>query len=161
MPSPWHKEGRERTNTVYAQLICSFRFPDDFKQRHRAMGIIPDHALRPASAAGKRTLSGRSMKCEEMSSRPCKLCLSRINPSIMKPSASPREAHLFMILTVSSLPSLPTGSAIGDFLPNKHYIVRKQLGGIFSGIHPKIPLMQAHMFGQGRRIRGMMKALLP
>ncbi|HCP74754.1 MAG TPA: hypothetical protein DIU08_08930, partial [Ktedonobacter sp.] len=77
------------------------------------------------------------------------------------PSASPREAHLFMILTVSSLPSLPTGSAIGDFLPNKHYIVRKQLGGIFSGIHPKIPLMQAHMFGQGRRIRGMMKALLP
>ena len=89
-----------------------------------------------------------------MSSRPCKPrkpCLSRlfrIHSSLMRPSTSSREAHLFMILTVSSLPSLPTGSVMGDFLPNKHYIMPKQLGGIFSGIHPKIPLIHADMSQQ-------------
>ncbi len=37
---------------------------------------------------------------------------------------------------------------MGDFLPNKHYIMPKQLGGIFSGIHPKIPLIHADMSQQ-------------
>jgi hypothetical protein len=96
-----------------------------------------------------------------MNSRPCKPCLyrlSRIISSITIPSTSPVEAHLFMILTVSSL---PTGSVIGDFLPTRHSIIQKQLGGKISGIHPKIPLMQVHTSGQGSRIRGMVKAPLP
>jgi hypothetical protein len=62
---------------------------------------------------------------------------------------------------ISSIPASPMSAMTHGILTFTHTIIQKQLVLKISGIHPKIPLIQSNMYGQGSRIQGMMKAHLP